>query len=113
MSNIADPSLAPTGVLLMELAEKGMSALVEIGNRFAAEGTFKGLRIAINLHVTKETAILVRALAKGGASIAITGCNAFSTQDSIAAALAAEGVEVHAKHGCSKEEYFRDCRWVC
>lgn len=111
-STIADASLAPQGALLLELAEKGMTALVRIGERFKAEETFKGLRIAINLHVTKETAILVRALARGGASIAITGCNAFSTQDSIAAALAAEGIEVHAKHGCTKDEYFGFCRAV-
>ena len=83
-----------------------MSALVKVGERFASEKPFKGLRIAVNLHVTKETAVLIRALAKGGAQIALTGCNAFSTQDNIAAALASEGIEVHAKHGCSKEEYY-------
>lgn len=111
-STIADASLAATGKVLIELAEKGMAALVKVGDRFKAEQPFAGLSIAINLHVTKETAVLVRALAKGGAKIAMTGCNAFSTQDSIAAALAAEGIEVHAKHGCSKEEYYSYCRSV-
>ena len=67
----------------------------------------QGKRIGANLHVTKETAVLVRALLAGGAEVAITGCNAFSTQDDVSAALAAEGVHVYATHGCSNEEYYK------
>lgn len=105
--------LAAQGATLIELAEKGMGALVAVGERFKKEKPFAGLRLAINLHVTKETAVLVRALAKGGAErIALTGCNAFSTQDAIVAALSAEGIECHAKHGCSKEEYYGYVRSV-
>lgn len=106
-SDIRDPSLASDGKTQIALAELGMSALVEQGRRFAEEKPFAGLRIAVNLHVTKETAVLVRALAAGGAErIALTGCNAFSTQDNIAAALAAEGIDVYAKHGCSKDDFY-------
>lgn len=65
-----------------------------------------GTRIGINLHVTKETAVLVRTLLAGGAEIAITGCNAFSTQDDVAAALVTDGASVFCTHGCSSEEYF-------
>ena len=104
---------AAAGLVQIELAENGMSALVKVGERFAKEKPFKGLKIAVNLHVTKETAVLIRALAKGGAKIALTGCNAFSTQDNIAAALASEGIEVHAIHGCSKgSPYTRLASWL-
>ena len=58
------------------------------------------------LHVTKETAVLVRTLIAGGARVSITGCNPLSTQDDVAAALAAEGVNVFAKKGETKEEYY-------
>ena len=58
------------------------------------------------LHVTKETAVLVRTLVAGGAEVAITGCNPLSTQDDVAAALAADGINVFAHKGESNEEYY-------
>jgi adenosylhomocysteinase len=104
---VADMSLAADGRVQIALAEKNMGALVKMAESYAKERPFAGKRIAINLHVTKETAVLVRALAAGGAErIAVTGCNAFSTQDNVAAALADEGIEVHARHGCTKEQYY-------
>ena len=89
----------------IKLAERNMYALVKLRERYAADKPFDGLKISINLHVTKETAVLVKTLLVGGASVAITGCNSFSTQDEIAASLAEVGCTVHAIHGCSNDEY--------
>ena len=65
-----------------------------------------GMRIAGCLHVTKETAILVRALRDAGAEVAWSGCNPLSTQDDVAAALAAEGTPIYAWHGLSTDEFY-------
>jgi adenosylhomocysteinase len=105
--SIKDPALAEQGRKNLEIAEKRMSALLTIRDRFAKEKPFAGLTIGLALHVTKETGVLVRALRAGGAEIAITGCNPLSTQDDIAAALAQEGVRVWAHKGESKEDYYR------
>jgi len=108
MSHVKDPSLAPQGRLNLEIAEKHMSALLEVQKRFAKEQPFKGLTIGMALHVTKETGILVHTLVSGGAKVAITGCNPLSTQDDIAAALAEEkDVLVWAYKGESTEDYYK------
>jgi adenosylhomocysteinase len=105
---VKNPALADQGRLNLEIAEKRMSALLEVQKRFAKEKPFKGLTIGMALHVTKETGILVRTLVKGGAKVAITGCNPLSTQDDIAAALAEEeNVLVWAYKGESKEDYYK------
>ncbi len=59
----------------IELAESNMSALLKIRKKFEKETPFKNVRIGMALHVTKETAVLVRTLKAGGAEVAITGCN--------------------------------------
>ncbi len=64
------------------------------------------------LHVTKETAVLVRTFIAGGAKVAITGCNPLSTQDDVAAALAEENVKVYAYKGESNEDYYRYIKQV-
>ncbi|MBI3331464.1 adenosylhomocysteinase [Candidatus Peregrinibacteria bacterium] len=108
MSHVKDPSLAPQGRLNVEIAEKRMGALLALRERFKKEQPFKGLTIGMALHVTKETAVLVRTLTAGGAKVAITGCNPLSTQDDVAAALAEEqNVLVWAYKGESKEDYYR------
>src|SRR3990167_2868706 len=108
MSFVKDPSLAAQGLLNLEIAEKRMGALMGLRERFLKEKTFTGLTIGMALHVTKETAVLVRTLTAGGAKVAITGCNPLSTQDDIAAALAEEpDVLVWAYKGESKEDYYR------
>src|SRR6476469_5025263 len=66
----------------------------------------KGHKIAGCLHVTKETAVLVRTLRAAGAEISWSGCNPLSTQDDIAAALADEGISIYAWHGMNKEEFY-------
>ncbi len=104
---IKDISLAEQGMLNIELAEKRMPALLSIKERFKKEQPFKGLTIGMALHVTKETAVLVRTLIAGGAKVAISGCNPLSTQDDVAAALAKEGVNVYAHKGETKEDYYK------
>jgi len=108
MSFVKDPSLAAQGKLNIEIAERRMGALLAVRDRFEKEKPFKGLTIGMALHVTKETAVLVRTLVAGGATVAITGCNPLSTQDDIAAALAEEeNVLVWAYKGESKEDYYK------
>lgn len=108
MSHVANPSLAPQGLLNLEIAEKRMGALMTIRKRFTKEKPFKNLTIGMALHVTKETGVLVRTLRDGGARVAITGCNPLSTQDDIAAVLAEEkDVLVWAYKGESKEDYYK------
>src|SRR3989344_6217839 len=104
---VKDISLAEQGRKNIELAEMHMQALLKIRTRFVKEQPFKGLRIGLALHVTKETGVLVRTLIAGGADVAITGCNPLSTQDDVAAALAKDGVKVWAYKGETKQDYYR------
>jgi adenosylhomocysteinase len=103
---VKDIALAGQGRLNIEYAERSMASLLTIKARFEKEKPFSGMVIGLALHVTKETAVLVRTLIAGGAKVAITGCNPLSTQDDVAAALAEEGVHVYAKKGESREEYY-------
>jgi len=104
---VKDLKQADQGMLNIELAEFRMQALMKIRQRFKKERPLKGIRIGLALHVTKETAALVRTLKAGGAEIAITGCNPLSTQDDVAAALAKEGIKVWAYKGESTKDYYR------
>ncbi|MBU0662462.1 MAG: adenosylhomocysteinase [Candidatus Diapherotrites archaeon] len=105
--DVKDIKLAEQGKMQIEYAESQMGALLEVKKRFEEEKPLKGERIAMALHVTKETAVLVRTLIAGGAEVAITGCNPLSTQDDVAAALAEEGVKVYAHKGVSTEKYYK------
>ena len=104
---VKDINLAEQGMLNIEIAERRMGALLEIRKRFQKEKPFQGLTIGLALHVTKETAVLVRTLRAGGAKVAITGCNPLSTQDDVAAALAKEGVAVYSYKGETTEDYYK------
>ncbi|MBO3745066.1 adenosylhomocysteinase [Streptosporangiaceae bacterium NEAU-GS5] len=84
-----------------------MPVLTAIGERFAAERPFDGLRIAACLHVTAETAVLLGALRAGGAQIALAASNPLSTQDDVAAALRGYDMAVHARAGVDRETYYR------
>lgn len=107
-SQIKHPELAEQGKLNLELAERNMSALMRVRDRFSKEKPFAGMKIGMALHITKETGILVRTLVAGGAQVAITGCNPLSTQDDVAAALAVEpGVLVFGYKGENSEDYYK------
>ena len=104
---VKDLKLAEQGRLNIELAEKRMEIVTKIKNRFSKEKPFKGMTIGMALHLTKETAVLVKALRAGGANVAIASCNPLSTQDDVAAALAREGVKVYGYRGETVEDYYR------
>lgn len=103
---VKDIKLANAGKLKIAWAEREMPVLAEISKEFAKNKPFKGVRLAVCLHVTKETAVLIRALAAGGAKLSVCGSNPLSTQDDVAAALASEGVAIYAwKHQSNKDYY--------
>ncbi|MFH1278669.1 MAG: adenosylhomocysteinase [Candidatus Eisenbacteria bacterium] len=103
---VKDLALAEKGRKKIEWAESRMPVLMELRRRSAATKPLKGTRIAGCLHVTKETAVLVRTLIAAGADVAWSGCNPLSTQDDVAAALADEGVKIFAWHGMNVEEFY-------
>jgi adenosylhomocysteinase len=103
---VKDLRLAEQGMLNIELAEQQMAIVLKIRERFRKEKPFKGLRIGMALHLTKETAVLVRTLVAGGAEVSIASCNPLSTQDDVAAALAKEGVSVFGYKGEDVKKYY-------
>ena len=110
--DIADASLAEDGALRIEWAARRMPVLAAIRDRFAASRPLEGMRIGACLHVTAETANLVRALRAGGAEVTLCASNPLSTQDDVAAALVAEGVPVYAVRGEDAERYYGHIRAV-
>jgi len=105
-SRVKDPSLADRGKEQLYWAERNMPVLMEIRKRFEREKPLVGHRIAACLHVTKETGVLVRTLAAGGAEVVLIPSNPLSTQDDVAAALAQEGIHVYAWRGMTEREYY-------
>lgn len=106
---VADLALAERGVRRIEWAANEMPVLGGIAERFARERPLAGIRVAACLHVTAETANLVRALASAGATVRLCASNPLSTQDDVAAALVArDAVPVFAVRGESTDEYYRD-----
>jgi len=103
---VKDREQAPQGSLLVEWASRHMPVLNQIKRRFVREQPLSGVLVGACLHVTKETAVLVRALIAGGAEVALCGSNPLSTQDEVAAALAEEGVSVYAWRGETTEDYY-------
>jgi adenosylhomocysteinase len=99
-SVVADPGLAPAGEARIGWADGQMPVLRSIRSRFASERPLEGVTVAACLHVTAETAVLVRTLRVGGARVALCAANPLATQDDVAAALAADGAAaVLAVHG--------------
>lgn len=106
--DIANLKLAAEGKRKIEWAEKSMPVLRLILERFAKEKPLKGTTIAACLHVTTETANLVRTLHAGGATVALCASNPLSTQDETAAALVAEyKLPVFARNGEDHKTYYK------
>ena len=103
---VADLKLAEQGRLRIEWAESRMPVLMALREKAKTEQPLKGMRVAGCLHVTKETAVLIRTLRAAGAEVSWSGCNPLSTNDEVAAALAAEGTSIYAWHGLSTEEFY-------
>ena len=106
--DIRDIGLSSEGVLRIEWADMHMPVLAAIRDRFAAERPLAGVRVSACLHVTTETANLMRTLTAGGADVVLCASNPLSTQDDVAAALVQEyGVRVYAIKGEDDETYYR------
>jgi adenosylhomocysteinase len=103
---VADLKLAEQGRLKIEWAESRMPVLMALREKARNDQPLRGMRIAGCLHVTKETAVLVRTLRAAGAEVSWSGCNPLSTNDEVAAALAAEGTSIYAWHGLSVDEFY-------
>ena len=106
MNTIRDISLAPSGERKIAWVERNMPILRSISHDFSQKKPFSGLKVGLSVHLEAKTAYLCRVMALGGAEMHITGSNPLSTQDDVAAAVAAGGLTVHAIHGCTTEEYF-------
>ena len=105
--DIKDIGLAPEGVLRIEWADMHMPVLRAIRERFEKEKPLQDVRIGACLHVTTETAGLMRTLVAGGADVVLCASNPLSTQDDVAAALVKEyGVRVYAIKGEDDETYY-------
>jgi adenosylhomocysteinase len=98
-SDIADAGLAVAGRDRIEWADGQMPVLRSVRERFARERPLDGIVVGACLHVTSETANLARTLTAGGADVALCASNPYATQDEVAAALAEDGIEVHAVRG--------------
>ncbi len=106
--DIKDRSLAPRGKLRIEWADNQMPVLKLIRERFSKEKPLAGKRISCCLHVTTETANLMRTLKEGGADIALCASNPLSTQDDVAASLVEDyDIPVFAIKGENRDTYYR------
>lgn len=103
---VRDISLADEGNRLIDWAESRMPVMMALREEYGESKPLEGYRIAGCLHVTKETAVLIRTLRAAGAEVSWSGCNPLSTHDAVAAALAAEGVKMYAWHGLSTEDFY-------
>lgn len=105
MSMIKKPEAWQEGRRKIDWVRANMPLLSELEKRFSEEKPFRGIRIALSIHLEAKTAYLCEVLAAGGAEMYVTGSNPLSTQDDVAAALVHAGLEVFAWYGCSEQEY--------
>ena len=108
MYQIKDIGLARSGADKIEWVRSYMPVLNAIRAEFERTQPFAGKKISMSIHLEAKTAYLAQVLRAGGAEVHVTGCNPLSTQDDVAAALAAEGFSVFSHHGASSEEYRAD-----
>ena len=107
-SRIADPTLADEGERRIRWAARHSPVLTRLAADRLADGALRGRKVAVVVHLEAKTAYLAVLLADAGAEVVAAGSNARSTQDSVAAALVRRGIEVHARHGVSPEEFTAD-----
>lgn len=107
--NIKDLNLAEGGRRRMDWAAREMPVLATLEERFRRERPFEGIRMSCCMHVTTETANLMRAMQAGGADIVLTASNPLSTQDDVAAALVAQyEIPVFAIKGEDDQTYYKN-----
>ena len=102
---VKDISLADWGKKEISLAEAEMPGLMSLRKEFGKSQPLKGARIAGCLHMTIQTAVLIKTLIDLGAEVTWSSCNIFSTQDHAAAAIAADGIPVYAWKGMNEDEF--------
>jgi len=107
-SRIADPSLAPEGERRIQWVARHSPVLNRLARERLSDGALRGKRVAVVVHLEAKTAYLATLLAEAGAEVVAAGSNPASTQDAVAAALVARGVEVHATHGAGPEAFSDD-----
>src|SRR6187431_3577104 len=106
--DVKDLALAPEGVRRIEWADRQMPVLAAIRERFEREQPLSGYRVSACLHVTTETANLMRTLKAGGADVVLCASNPLSTQDDVAAALVEEyGIGTFAIKGEDNDTYYQ------
>ncbi|MDP2586472.1 MAG: adenosylhomocysteinase [Candidatus Komeilibacteria bacterium] len=106
--DVKNVKLAPAGKKRILWAEKQMDVLRQISARFAKQKPLKGVKMAACLHVTAETANLMRTLKAGGASVVLCASNPLSTQDEVAASLVKDfGIPVFARNNIDRKGYYR------
>jgi adenosylhomocysteinase len=106
-SDVLDPGLAAAGRPRIAWAQRAMPVLAQLAGAFAGPLPLAGRTVAACLNVTAETAALVRLLTAGGGRVLLAASNPLSTQDDIAAALAADpGVRVYARSGLDRDAYY-------
>ena len=111
--DVADLGLAEKGLRRIEWARQFMPVVLQIEERFNRQRPLRGIRISACLHVTTETAVLVRALKAGGARVALCASNPLSTQDDVAAALVKRfRVPVFARKGEDRRTYYKHIQSV-
>ena len=104
MNRILDISLAKSGKDKIDWVASYMPILNTVRAEFEKTKPFAGKKISMSIHLEAKTAYLAKVLRAGGADVYVTGCNPLSTQDDVAAALAAEGFTVNAVHGATAED---------
>src|ERR1700675_1034789 len=105
--DVKDLALAAEGIRRISWADRKMPVLAAIRQRFETEQPLNGYRISACLHVTTETANLMRTLKAGGAEVVLCASNPLSTKDDVAAALVTEyGIAVYARRGEDRDTYY-------
>lgn len=112
MYDIKDVNLAPSGEHKIDWVRKNCPLLRSLEDDFKKEQPFKGVRIALSVHLEAKTAYLCKVLKAGGAEMFVTGSNPLTTQDDVAAALVKDGLNVFAHYGCTNEEYDKYIKMV-
>ncbi|HRU11482.1 MAG TPA: adenosylhomocysteinase, partial [Methanomassiliicoccales archaeon] len=108
-----DSELLIKGSRRLGWAEAHMAVLREVGERMRQEGSLRGVRVGMALHVEAKTGMLAVTLSRAGAKVRLASCNPLSTDDSVALALREErGIEVFARKGESSEEYYENLNAV-
>jgi adenosylhomocysteinase len=104
-SLVKDPSLAPEGHRKIDWVAQHAPVLNKIAGEQLADGSLRGRKIAMTIHLEAKTAYLALLLSEAGAEVTVSGSNPLSTQDDVCAALAERGVRVFATHDPSDEDF--------